>query len=136
MPERCPVIANKEHAMTEERIVRAETPEGNTHTSTTIITDRPDPDSGISIWFVMFAVLLAVLVAIWAFSSMGSDTPVEDPMDQAADELNQAAGAVGEAAGEVRDAASDVGQAASDTVDDAADATVEAVEPAPADTEG
>lgn len=114
--------------MTEERIVQAETPEGNTHTSTTIITDRPDPDSGISIWFVMFAVLLAVLVAIWAFSSMGTDTPAEDPMDAAAEQLNAAAGAVGDAAEEVGDAAGDVRDAAGDAAATAADnveATVE-----------
>lgn len=114
--------------MTEERIVQAETPEGNTHTSTTIITDRPDPDSGISIWFVMFAVLLAVLVAIWAFSSMGTDTPAEDPMDAAAEQLNAAAGAVGDAAEEVGDAAGEVGDAAGDVRDAAGDAAATAAD--------
>lgn len=127
--------------MSEERIVRTDSPEGHTHTSTTIITDRPDPDSGISAWFVLFVVLLAVLIGIWAFSSMTNQDAVEDElMDDAASQLNAAAGAVGDAAnevgdaaGEVRDAASDVGEAASDTVDDAAAATVEVVEPAPAE---
>jgi hypothetical protein len=135
---RCPLIATKEHAMTEERIVRAESPEGNTHTSTTIITDRPDPDSGISSWFVLFVVLLAVLIGIWAFTSMSNSDAAEDQMmDNAAEQLDAAAGAVGDAAdqvgdaaGEVRDAASDVGDAAADTVDDAADTVVVETEPA------
>lgn len=124
--------------MTEERIVRAETPEGNTHTSTTIITDKPDPDSGISSWFVLFVVLLAVLIGIWAFTSMNnSDAAADDTMDNAAAQLDAAAGAVGDAAsdvgdaaGEVRDAAGDVGQAATETVDDAADTVVVETEPA------
>jgi hypothetical protein len=127
--------------MTEERIVRAETPEGNTHTSTTIITDRPDPDSGISVWFVMFAVLLAVLIGIWAFASMnGQEVAPEDPIGQASEQLNAAAGAVGEAAEDVSDAAGDVGEAAEDVGAAAADSAETMVAPveeaAPADNEG
>lgn len=130
--------------MTEERIVRADTPEGHTHTSTTIITDRPDPDSGISVWFVMFAVLLAVLIGIWAFVSMGNtETAETDVLDSAGAELSAAADAVGDAAADVGDAAGDVGAAAGDVRDAAADtandvaddaaATMESVEPAPAE---
>lgn len=129
--------------MTEERIVRAESPEGHTHTSTTIISDRPDPDSGISSWFVLFVVLLAVLIGIWAFTSMNNSDAAEDElMDDAAAQLNAAAGAmgdaaneVGDAAGEVRDAASDVGNAAADTVDDAAETVIVEPEPEPAPAE-
>ncbi len=50
--------------MTEERTDRIEMPSGNTHTTTTIITDEPKR-SGTSGWFLMFVVLLAVVVAIW-----------------------------------------------------------------------
>ncbi|RZA28219.1 MAG: hypothetical protein EOP02_08080 [Proteobacteria bacterium] len=84
--------------MTQERIDNIETPDGNTHTSTTIITDRPK--SGMSGWFVMFVVLAAVLVALWAFTAMGSSEMVGD-----------AAGQVGTAA---QDAASDVAPAAAE----------------------
>ena len=103
--------------MTQERIDSVETPDGNTHTSTTIITDRPK--SGMSGWFVMFVVLAAVLVALWAFTAMGSSEIAKDTA------IENAANNVGAAASQVGDAAGQVGTAAQDAASDVAPAAAE-----------
>jgi len=100
--------------MTEERITRVENPDGNTHTTTTIVNDgAPRRSGGGATWFVLFLVLVAVLVGIWAFTQMGG---AEINKDNA---IAGAADQVGAAAENVGDAAQDAGQAAQNAVDQA-----------------
>jgi hypothetical protein len=107
--------------MTEERITQVETPEGNTHTSTTIVTDGEPRRSGSGgTWFVLFVVLLAVLVGIWAFTQMGG---AEIQKDNA---MTEAANSVGAAADKVGDAAQDAGSAVEEAANNAADQASEA----------
>ena len=100
--------------MTEERITRVETPEGNTHTSTTIVNDgEPRRGGGGMTWFVLFVVLLAVLVGIWAFTQLGETEMAKDTA------VAEAADSVGAAAEEVGDAAQQAGEAVEDAADTA-----------------
>lgn len=88
--------------MTEERITEVESPDGHTHTHTTVITDQPK--SSISGWFVMFLVLLAVLAGIWAFTQMGgAEVAKDNAIADAANNVGNAANQVGSAAEEVAD---------------------------------
>lgn len=100
--------------MTEERITRVETPEGNTHTTTTIVNDgEPRRSGGGMTWFVLFVVLLAVLVGIWAFTQMGGAEMAKD------NAMANAADKVGAAAENIGDAAQDAGQAVENAADNA-----------------
>lgn len=100
--------------MTEERITRVETPEGNTHTSTTIVSDgEPRRERGGMTWFVLFVVLLAVLVGIWAFTQLGETEMAKD------NAVAEAADQVGAAAENVGDAAQQAGEAVEDAADGA-----------------
>jgi hypothetical protein len=99
--------------MTEERITRVETPEGNTHTSTTIVNDGERRGGGMT-WFVLFVVLLAVLVGIWAFTQLGETEMAKDTA------VAEAAESVGNAANQVGDAAQDAGQAVENAAENAA----------------
>ncbi len=90
--------------MTEERITRTETPEGNTHTQTTIIRDSDVPNSGGSrSWLLMIVLLIAVVAGIYVFSQMGGAEAAKDT-------------AIADAAEQVGDAAQQVGDAAEDAV--------------------
>ncbi|WEK47163.1 MAG: hypothetical protein P0Y56_02445 [Candidatus Andeanibacterium colombiense] len=112
--------------MTEQRTDRIETPDGNIHT-TTIVTDEPRR-SGVSGWFLMFVVLLAVVVALWVFmsqnnSEMAKDNAVAEAagkVDTAAEQVGDAAAKVGDAAGTTAGAAKEVAQDAAGEVQSAA----------------
>ena len=105
--------------MTEERTDRIETPDGNTHT-TTIVTDEPRR-SGVSGWFLMFVVLLAVVVAIWVFVGQNnSEVAKDNAVAEAASQVGNAAEQVGDSAASVGDAAQDTAAAAGETVQSAA----------------
>jgi hypothetical protein len=98
--------------MTEERITRVETPEGNTHTTTTVLNEGEPRRSGSgTTWFVLFVVLLAVLVGIWAFTQMGGAEMAKD------NAMANAADKVGAAAENVGDAAQNAGQAVENAAD-------------------
>jgi hypothetical protein len=100
--------------MTEERVTRVETPEGNTHTSTTVVHDGEPRRSGSGMtWFVLFVVLLAVLIGIWAFTQMGGAEMAKD------NAVANAANQVGAAADNIGDAAQDAGQAVENAADQA-----------------
>lgn len=119
--------------MTEQRTDRIETPDGNTHTSTTIVTDEPRRGSGVSGWFLMFVVLLAVLVAIWVFvGSNQSEVAKDNAIAEAASRVSTTAEEVGDAAAKVGDAAEDTASAAQDAAQGAATEVQEAA-PAPAE---
>ncbi len=91
--------------MTEERITETSTPEGNTHTHTTVITDQPDSGGGFK-WFGLLALVIAGGAGIFFFSQMSDAEVAKDTA------VAEAAGEVGEAAGQVGDAAA----AAVDTI--------------------
>lgn len=109
--------------MTEERITRVETPEGNTHTTTTIVNDGAgEGKSSGTTWFVLFVVLLAVLVGIWAFTQLGETEMAKDnAVAEAADSVNAAADNIGEAA-------QDAGQAVENAADNAANEAEQATQ--------
>ena len=93
--------------MTEERVTEVHTPDGNTHTThTTVVTDEPRGGGG-SGWVIAIVLILAIIVGIWAFSTMGGSEMAKD--DAVADAANN----VGDAAQQVGDAAQD---AAADSV--------------------
>jgi len=122
--------------MTEERTDHIETPDGNTHTTTTIVTDNPER-SGISAWFVMFVVLLAVGVAIWVFvGSNDSEVAKDNAIAEAADRVGDTAEQVGSATADVGEAAGDAGAAATDAAQDAANEAQEAASSANPDEGG
>lgn len=89
--------------MTEERITETRTPEGNTHTTTTIVSDRPSSGGGTK-WVGLIVLVLIAVAALFVFSQMSDSEASKDA-------------AVGEAAQQVGDAAEQVGAAAEEAVD-------------------
>lgn len=84
--------------MTEERITETSTPEGNTHTHTTVITDQPQ-SGGAMKWIGLMVLIVAGVVAFMVFSRMSDAEVAKDSA------VAEAAADVGEAAGQVGDAA-------------------------------
>lgn len=93
--------------MTEERITETRDPEGNTHTSTTIVRDSGETTrgGGGAKWLLLIVLLVAVVGAIYVFSQ---GTGAEIAKDNA----------IGDAAGQVGDAAQQVGTAVEDVAND------------------
>lgn len=89
--------------MAEERITETESPDGRTHTHTTVINDEPRRSGGAT-WVILLIVLIAVIAGIWFFSQMGGAEAAKD-------------NAIAGAANEVGDAAQQVGNAAQDAAD-------------------
>ena len=89
--------------MAEERITEVQTPDGRTQTHTTVVHDERR-GSGAT-WLIVLLALLALLVAIWAFSSFGEAEVAKD------NAIAGAATEVGEAADQVGDAAQDAAEA-------------------------
>lgn len=89
--------------MVEERVTEVETPSGNTHTHTTVVSDGGGRGSGAT-WLIVLLLIVVAGVAIWFFSGMsGSETAKDN--------------AIAEAAGDVGDAAQKAGDAAQDAAD-------------------
>ena len=88
--------------MSEERITRTETPDGNTHTETTIVRDREPAGGGSKAW--VFLAILAI-VAIVGFLVISQVSDAEIARDNA---IAGAANDVGDAAQKAGDAAEDV----------------------------
>ena len=86
--------------MVEERITEVETPSGNTHTHTTVVSDERRSGGG-STWLIVLLVLVLAGVAVWFFSGMSGAEVAKD------NAVAEAAGSVGEAANQVGDAAQD-----------------------------
>ena len=87
--------------MTEERRTTTRTPDGNTHTETTIIRDRDprDRDGGSKGWVLLLVLLIAVVAGIYVFSQMSDaevvkDTAVADAANQVGDAAQRAGDAV------------------------------------------
>jgi uncharacterized protein HemX len=90
--------------MTEERITQVETPSGDTHTHTTVVTDAPRSGGGGAMWVIVLLVVVIAAVAVFYLSGMSDSEVAKD-------------NAVAEAAGNVGDAAQQVGDAAQDAAD-------------------
>jgi len=85
--------------MTEERIVETRSPEGTTHTHTTVVTDGRERKSGASTVILLIVAAIVVIAAIWAFTNMsGAEVAKDNAVANAADEVGNAAGAIGNAA--------------------------------------
>jgi len=118
--------------MTEQRSDRIETPDGNIHT-TTIVTDEPRR-SGISGWFVMFVVLLAVVVAIWVLMGRNdSEVAKDNAVAEAASRVSTTAEQVGDAAAKVGNAAQDTASAAAQNAANEAQSAADDAEAAASD---
>lgn len=89
--------------MTEERITQTETPAGETHTHTTIITDEK-PSGGAGKWLIVIILLVLAGLAVLAFNQMSGAEVAKD------NAVADAAGDVGDAAGQIGDAAQDAAE--------------------------
>lgn len=91
--------------MTEERITETSTPEGNTHTHTTVITDQPRSGGGFK-WIMLVALIVVGIGAVLVFSQMGDAEAAKDnAVADAAEQVGEAAGQVGDAAEQAIDKA-------------------------------
>ncbi len=90
--------------MTEERITETQTPDGNVHTHTTVITDRPRSGGGFG-WIGLLVLIIVGVAGFLVFSQVNDAEVAKDS-------------AVAEAASKVGDAADQVGNAAEKAVDE------------------
>ena len=90
--------------MVEERITEVETPSGNTHTHTTVVSDGERSGGGAT-WLIVLLLIIVAAVAIYFLSGMSQSEVAENT-------------AVAEAAGEVGEAANQVGAAAERAADE------------------
>src|SRR3990170_7353941 len=94
--------------MAEERVTEVETPSGNTHTHTTVVSDGERSGGGGATWVIVLLLLVVAAVALWIFFGMSQSEIAENTA------VTEAAGEVGEAAGQVGEAAQQAGDAAKD----------------------
>jgi len=91
--------------MVEERVTEVETPSGNTHTHTTVVSDAPRSGGGAT-WLIVILVVVLAAVAVFYLSGMsGSEVAKDNAVAEAAQDVGNAANQVGDAA---RDAADSV----------------------------
>lgn len=91
--------------MVQERVTEVETPSGNTHTHTTVVSDVPRSGGG-AIWLVVILLaVLAVVAVLYLSSTRGSEVAKDNAIAEAAQSVGSAADQVGDAA---RDAADSV----------------------------
>lgn len=93
--------------MAEERITEVESPEGSTHTHTTVITDEPRR-RGSGGLIIALVLVLALIAGIYFFTQtsgaeVAKDTAIADAANQVGDAAQQAGNAVERAADEVTD---------------------------------
>lgn len=90
--------------MTEERTTTYETPDGGSHTTTTIVTDAPSRSRGAGMWLVAIVLLVAVIGGLFVFSQLGGAEAAKDnAVATAAEEVGNAASQVGDAADRAAD---------------------------------
>ena len=90
--------------MVEERITQVETPSGDTHTHTTVVSDAPRSGGGGAVWLIVLLLVVVAAIAVFYLSGMSGSEVNKD-------------NAVAEAASNVGDAAQKVGDAAQDAAD-------------------
>lgn len=88
--------------MVEERVTEVETPSGNTHTHTTVVSDG-GRGSGAT-WLIVLLLVVIAGVAIWFFSGMsGSEVAKDNAIAEAANDVGNAAQQAGDAAQDAAD---------------------------------
>ncbi|MGZ3249709.1 MAG: hypothetical protein ACXU7E_08270 [Croceibacterium sp.] len=90
--------------MAEERITEVQSPTGETHTHTTVITDGERSGGGGGMFLIALLIIVALVVGVWAFNQWGGS------------EANKN-NAIANAANQVGDAAQKAGNAAQDAAD-------------------
>jgi hypothetical protein len=91
-------------AMAEERITRVETPAGDTHTHTTVVSDAPRSGGGTT-WLVLLLVVILAAIAVFYLSNMsGAEVAKDGAVADAAEDVGHAAAQVGDAAQDAADA--------------------------------
>ena len=89
--------------MVEERITQVETPSGDTHTHTTVVSDSPRSGGG-AMWLIVLLLVVIAAVAVFYLSGMsGSEVAKDNAVAEAADNVGTAADKVGDAAKDVSD---------------------------------
>lgn len=88
--------------MVEERITEVETPGGNTHTHTTVVSD--ERRSGGGSWAIVLLLIVLGALALWFFSGMsGAEVAKDNAVAEAASDVGAAANQVGDAAQDAAD---------------------------------
>ena len=84
--------------MVEERITEVETPSGNTHTHTTVVSDAPRSGGG-AMWIVVLLLVVVAAIAVFYLSGIsGSEAAKDNDVAEAASDVGNAAQQVGDAA--------------------------------------
>jgi hypothetical protein len=84
--------------MVEERITQVETPSGDTHTHTTVVSDTPRSGGGATWLIVLLLVVVAAIAVFYLSGTSGSEVAKDNAVAQAADDVGNAAQQVGDAA--------------------------------------
>lgn len=93
--------------MAEERTTEVETPRGETHTHTTVVTDEPRR-RGSSGWIIALVLILAVIVGIYLFTqTSGAEVAKDNAIAEAASEVGDAAQQAGDAVDRAADEVTD-----------------------------
>jgi uncharacterized protein HemX len=96
-----PTLTIGDMIMAEERITEVQSPDGNTHTHTTVVTDGARSGGGGGMVLIALLVIVALVIGIWAFNKYGGAEANKD-------------NAIANAANQVGDAAQKAGNAAQD----------------------
>ena len=84
--------------MAQERVTETRTPEGDTHTHTTIIEDGGRSGGGAG-WLIAVLILIAIVIGVWAFTRYGgSEANKNNAIANAANQVGDAAQKAGDAA--------------------------------------
>jgi len=84
--------------MAEERVTETQTPDGATHTHTTIIEDGGRSGGGAG-WLIAVLILIAIVIGVWAFTRYGgSEANKNNAIANAANQVGDAAQKAGDAA--------------------------------------
>ncbi|WP_230280954.1 hypothetical protein [Croceicoccus sp. Ery15] len=90
--------------MTEERITRVETPEGNTHTTTEVIRDtEPQRSSGKGMMLLVLVVIIALVGGFVLMQGQDAEIAKDNAIANAADSVGNAADSIGNAADKAAD---------------------------------
>lgn len=86
--------------MVEERVTEVQSPDGNTHTHTTVVSDGGRSGGG-GMFLIALLIIVALVIGVWAFNKYGGAEANKD-------------NAIANAANQVGDAAQEAGNAAKD----------------------
>jgi hypothetical protein len=100
-----PNLIRRGIAMVEERVTEVHSPDGDTHTHTTVVSDGGRAGGG-GMFMIALLIIVALVIGVWAFSKWGGAEASKD-------------NAIANAAHQVGDAAKSVGDAAQDAANNA-----------------